>query len=76
MTIMRTQIGKNGLTENFIETLKNAFKTHDLIKISVIQHKEETKKMAEEIVDKLGKKFTYKRIGFTIIVKKWRKARR
>lgn len=76
MTITKLQLGKKGLTENFIETLKNAFKTYDIVKISVIQHKEETEKMASEIVDKLGKKFTYKIIGFTIAIRKWKKNKR
>lgn len=76
MTMTKLQLGKNGLTENFIGTLKNAFKTHDIAKIAVHQHKEETKQIADEIVNKLGNKYTYRIIGFTIVVRKWRKARR
>ena len=76
MTTLKMQLGKAGLSPNFIGTLKNAFKTHTVIKIAVHQHKEQTKKDAEEIVEKLGKKFTYKIVGFTIIVQKWRKDRR
>ena len=73
------QIGKNGITENFIETLKSYFKKHDNIKISVLKSfgrdKKELKKVVETILEKLGKNYTAKTIGYTIALKKWRKAR-
>ena len=69
------QLGKNGVTENFIESLKNSFKNHDNIRISVLKSaRHEKKKMndySEEILEKLGKNFTSRVIGFTIILKKW-----
>ncbi|MEK6897986.1 MAG: YhbY family RNA-binding protein [Nanoarchaeota archaeon] len=72
-----TQIGKNKVTENFIETLRGYFKTHENVKISVLKgatrNREEMKKISEEILDKLGRNYTAKTIGFTIVVKKWRK---
>ena len=71
------QIGKQGITENFIETLKNYFRGHENVKISVLKsatrNKAEINKFSEEILDKLGRKYTSKIIGFTIVVKKWRK---
>ena len=71
------QIGKQGLTAGFIETLKNHFKSHENIKISVLKsatrNREELKKISDEILKKLGKNFTSRIIGFTIVVKKWRK---
>lgn len=76
MTQVNMQIGKNGLTENFIAGLKTAFKTHEFVKISVHQHKSETKEMAEKILEKLGRKYTCKIIGFRITIKKWRKNKR
>jgi len=75
MPIARMQLGKNGITDNFISSLKNVFNTHNIVKIAVHQNKEETKKMAEEIIKKLGSHYTSRIIGFTIVVKKWRKAR-
>ncbi|MFH1325508.1 MAG: YhbY family RNA-binding protein [archaeon] len=72
------QLGKNGVTENFIETLKTYFAKHENVKISLLKsatrNREEIKKISEEILDKLGKNYTAKIIGFTIIVKKWRKS--
>lgn len=74
----QAQIGKNGLTENFIMTLKNTFKTHTNIRISVLKSgtrdREKIREMAENILDKLGKNYTARVIGFTIVIKKWRRA--
>ena len=71
------QLGKQGITENFIETLKSYFKKHNNVKISVLKSccrdKEELKKISKEILNKLGENYTAKTIGYTIAVKKWRK---
>jgi RNA-binding protein YhbY len=71
------QIGKNGITENFINSLKNNFKTHINVRISVLKSsgrdKEKIKEMANQILDNLGNNYTARIIGFTIILKKWRK---
>ena len=76
-TIASVQIGKNGITENFLETLKNYFKNHQNVKISVLKSatrdREELKKISEKILENMGKNFTARTIGFTIVVKKWRK---
>ncbi len=74
------QIGKNGVTDNFIASLKNQFNDCRNVRISVLrsarENKEDVKKMADEILEKLGKNFTAKVLGFTIILKKWRKNQR
>ena len=71
------QLGKQGLTDNFIETLKNNFKHHENVKISVLKSaghdKNKIKEYSKEILEKLGNKYTGKVIGFTIVLKKWRK---
>jgi RNA-binding protein len=71
------QLGKQGITDNFIENLKNQFKKHENVKISVLKSaghdKNKIKKYSEEILEKLGKNYTFKVIGFTIVLKKWRK---
>lgn len=72
------QLGKNGISENFMETLKSHFKNHENVKISVLksarENREKMKTYSEDILNKLGRHYTYRIIGFTIIVKKWRKA--
>ncbi len=71
------QLGKNKLTENFIVTLKSHFEKYRNIKISVLKNctrdRKEIKQISEDIINKLGPRYTAKIIGFTIIVKKWRK---
>ena len=84
MALGKVQLGKQGITDNFILTLNNMFKKHDLVKISVLKSargegkeaKNIVKKFSEEILNRLGRKYTGKIIGFTIVVKKWRKARK
>ena len=63
MLIRQMQLGKSGITENFMNSLKNQFKNSQVIKIK------------DELLEKLGKNFTARIIGFTIILRKWRKAR-
>jgi len=71
------QLGKQGITENFIGNLRNQFKNHENVKISVLKsgtrNKNELRKMSDEIIDRLGNRYTAKIIGWTIVVKKWRK---
>jgi len=75
------QLGKNGLTKEFLEDLQKRFEVRKLenVKISVLksarENREDIKKYAKEIVDFLGAKFTSRVIGFSIFIKKWRKAR-
>ena len=73
------QLGKSGLTSNFIETLKTRFEKHRTIKVSVLKsagrEKKQVKEYSEKILKELGEKFTSRILGFTIILKKWRKAK-
>ena len=77
MAFAEMQLGKQGITDNFIETLKNHFKNHENVKVSVLKSAEHNKKKlkeySEEILEKLGKSYTSRVIGFTIVLKKWRK---
>jgi RNA-binding protein YhbY len=77
--IKEIQLGKNKITENFISTLRTYFDKVRTVKVSVLQSaresKEDVKKYAEELLDKLGEYYTAKVIGFTIVLKKWRKPR-
>jgi len=77
MTTGFSQLGKNGVTEGFIASLKNDFKKHVSIRISVLKsaghERGKVKKYSEEILKKLGKNYTSRIIGFTIVLKKWRR---
>ena len=78
--IGNTQLGKAGVTDNFISTLKTMFKRHENVKVHVLKSvrgtgkegKNDVKKYSEEILEKLGKKYTARNIGFVISIKKWR----
>ena len=75
--IRQIQLGKNGITENFIGSLKHQFDKCKNVKISVLRSccrdKTELKEISEEILKKLGNNYTTKIIGYTIVAKKWRK---
>lgn len=80
MAYIEMQLGKNGITDNFIQKLKDTFEKHRNIRISVLKSaghsKEKIKSYSEEILDKLGENYTSKIIGFKIILKKWRRKMR
>ncbi len=79
MTSKEIQLGKNGITENFIETLKGYFKKNDSVRISVLRsarhERDKVKEYEKELLKELGVNYTSKIIGFKIILKKWRKPR-
>jgi RNA-binding protein YhbY len=78
--IREIQLGKNGVTDGFLESLKNQFNKTQNIKISVLKSccrdKEELKEIAKKILESLGKNYTAKIIGFTIALKRWRREMR
>lgn len=71
------QLGKQGITENFLGTLKTYFKNHDNVKVNVlkgaVRDKEKVKEFRDIILDYLGKNYTARIVGFSIFLKKWRK---
>ena len=75
--IKRLQIGKNKLSLSFINQVKIIFKNEEIIKISILKsacrNKKDAEKMADELVDSLGKNFTYKLIGYVLTIRKFRK---
>ncbi|NMB66633.1 YhbY family RNA-binding protein [Candidatus Woesearchaeota archaeon] len=79
MTSKEIQLGKSGLTENFIETLKGYFKKNDSVRISVLRsaghERDKIKEYEQKLLKELGANYTSKTIGFKIILKKWRKPR-
>lgn len=76
--IREVQLGKNGITDNFITSLKNQFNKCSNVKVAVLpslcRDKSELKKIEQELLSKLGKNYTAKSVGYKINLKKWRKA--
>ena len=76
----QVQLGKKSITNNFIKTLKNHFNKCKNVKVPVLKsarkNKSEVKVLSNKILEKLGKNYTARVVGFTIFIKKWRKAMR
>ena len=76
--IKRLQIGKKGLTSEFIEQLKKLFVGENVVKISILKsacrNKKGAEKMADELVDALGKNYQYRLVGYVLTINKFRRA--
>ena len=77
-----TQLGKNGITPEFVKDIEKRLENDRNItmKVSVLKSirpegKKDVKKYADELLEKLGEKYTVKTLGFSIFLRKWRKAR-
>lgn len=70
--IGQIQLGKQGITDNFIETLRTYFKKHKNVKVSVLRNakRENIKEYSEKVLNKLGKNYSARIIGFTINLRK------
>jgi RNA-binding protein YhbY len=81
MNNLEIQLGKKGLTPEFIIDIQRRLEKYRnaTLKISVLKSarkdKGDVQKYAEEIKQKLGNSYTYRVLGFSIFLKKWRKAR-
>ena len=75
MTIKKIQLGKQGVTENFILGMKNYFKNSKSVRVSVLKsccrNRDELKKINEKILEKLGKNFNSRIIGYVIVLRKF-----
>lgn len=78
--IKKLQIGKNGLSPEFIDQVKGVFINERMVKIVILKSacrdKAEAKKIAEDLLDVLGKKYDYKLVGYVLTVSKFRKEQR
>ncbi len=75
--IKKLQIGKNGLTPEFIEQVKSVFENGKLVKISILKSacrdKKDAEKIGKELVSELGPKYGYKLVGYVLTIIKYRK---
>ena len=74
--VAQVQLGKQGLTDNFISTLETYFKNHKIVRISVLKSaghdKKKVKEYSEEIIGKLGEAYKARIIGFVIVLRKYK----
>ncbi len=62
------QIGKNGVSEEFLKELDNSLELHELIKISVLDNSDrDMKEIASKITEELNCEFVSS-VGFKIVV--------
>ena len=77
MAIRQLQLGKKGLTKDFIETLKQHFEKTKTLKISVLRSccrdKKELKQIEKQILKVLGENYNSRTIGYTINLRKFSK---
>lgn len=75
--VKRFQIGKNGLTDEFVNQIRISFQKERMVKISILKsatrNKEEAKNMADELIKKLGENYRYRLIGYVLTVMRYRK---
>ncbi len=75
------QLGKKGLTKEFIKDIERRLEKHRnaIVKISVLksarENKTDVKRYSDELINKLGEKYTSRTLGFSIFLRKWRKVR-
>jgi RNA-binding protein YhbY len=78
--LKQLQIGKAGLSDAFIEQVKNVFEDSKLVKISILKSacrdKEDAKEIGRELVRKLGSKYGFKLVGYVLTVVKYRKSQK
>ena len=79
-SIKKLQIGKKGLTPEFAEQLKRIFENEQMLKVAILKSacrdKKEAIKMADALLDMLGRNYTYRLVGYTLTIRKWRKLMR
>ena len=78
--VKRLQIGKNGLSDAFVEQVKGVFENETMVKISILKSacrdKGDAKVMADDLMNALGKKYGYKLVGYVLTVTRFRKPQR
>jgi RNA-binding protein len=65
-------IGKNGLTDQVINNIKNELSNHTLVKLKILQayiSDKDKNKVFDELAEKTGARVVYK-IGFTVTLTK------
>ena len=75
--IKRLQLGKNGLSHEFIEQARKIFEDEQILKISILKsacrNKQDAEKIGQDLVDALGKNYIFRLIGYVLTVRKFRR---
>ena len=72
--VSKFQIGKQGLTEGVLDSLRQDLKNHRQVRVSILKSCCRTRAEVLEIISKmkssLPKKFKYRLIGYTVAISK------
>jgi RNA-binding protein len=63
------RIGREGLTGAVLAKLADIFRTHDLVKVKLVDHKGERKTLAAELAEKSGSTLVQV-VGFMVVLHK------
>ncbi len=78
--IKRLQLGKSGLSDAFVEQIRNVFEGERILKITILRsacrNKTDADEIGRKLVGLLGKKYDYKLVGYVLTLIKFRKERR
>lgn len=76
--LVKLQMGKHGLSPEFLEQARKMFEGVKNIRISLLKSatrdKAHAKEIADELVAKLGSNYKYKIIGYTLVVRRGKKS--
>lgn len=61
------KVGKAGVTPAFIQDLKEALSSKELVKVKFVEHKDQKKELAEQMVTETGAVLA-QRLGHTILL--------
>jgi RNA-binding protein YhbY len=75
--IKRLQLGKNGLSPEFIEQVKKVFENEQILKISILKsacrNKKDAEKIGEDLLNALGKKYIFRLVGYVLTINKFKR---
>ena len=75
--IKRLQIGKNGLSQEFVQQVKKIFENEQILKISILKsarkNKQDAEKIGQKLVDALGKNYIFRLVGYVLTINKFRR---
>jgi len=75
--VVHFQIGKNKITKGLIENLKKTLEKNKSARVSYLKSSERTHESVDKDIKtlekELGNRYVIKRIGFTLVIRKFRK---
>jgi len=75
--VVHFQIGKNKINNNLIENIRKTLEKNKSARVSYLKSSGRTHKSIDEDIkvleQKLGNRYVIKRIGFTLVIRKFRK---